>query len=117
MNAKFWVLISVFINILLLGVTCFFAYKWIDMSVTAGYLDSERYENNEAFHLAHYVMITEFLGRSKEDVVRSLQKTIDANNVINAPFFEKNEDGYDNVYFGRLVFKFKNDVLVSIERE
>jgi hypothetical protein len=117
MTIKLWLLlISVSVNFLLLAACVFFAYKWIDVSISAGYLDTEKSEANEAYQQIHHLIAAEFLGRPKEEVVRYLQKIIDDNRDMEAFIFEKNEDGYNEVFFGRLVFRFRDDTLVSIER-
>ena len=117
MNTKYWLLISIFVNLLLFLICVFFVYKWIDASISIGYLDIERHEANEAYRQAHSVMLAEVTGKSKEEFIKSLKKISDDNYDTKYFIFEKNESGYDNVFFGRLVFKFKDDKLVSVERE
>jgi putative signal peptide protein len=107
---KLTIILSIF-SALLLILCFFFAYMWIDRSITLTYMElsfEEKVSSNERFAR---IILKEWKGKSTFDIEKRIQ-TI-AKDISNNENLIKWED--DSLWFNNIQFIFEKDKLIGID--
>jgi hypothetical protein len=103
--------LSLFLNILLLAGCLFFAYLWIDRSITLSYVDQPLSLAIQDERLLRSLLKMVSYGFSKEQIIVILKEEYNSrpNDKIVMQI------GDDSIYYDGFEFIFKDDKLVDIE--